>query len=245
MSLENHLERIDFSKSSIYWEGPSKGIFKLVSVLKISSVNTLKDEDTYGLGESVLAGNMYVSDGLLKQPPYLFQVAGSNDSQTIFRTFLTELNSKKSLRRTKKNYLANDTLRPPPTEFRVDIKKELSDLVMDFVSIEKKFYLNNFTAIVQFNLNELNFSAEFTVNHINLKSENKMWQVETGPVLLPILEDTTESELQFLPCFLHFNSFKKVDIFFDYPFGKRNRNFKNGGVMQGVNCKIEMYSTLN
>ena len=245
MSLENHLERIDFSKSNIYWEGPSKGIFKLVSVLKVSSVNTLKDENTYGLGESVLAGNMYVSDGLLKQPPYLFQVAGSNDSQTIFRTFLTKIHSKKFLGKTKKNYLTNDTRRIPPTEFRVDIKKELSGLVLDYVTIEKNFYLNNFTARIQFNLNNLNFSAEFPVNNINLKSENKMWQVETGPVLLPILEDTTESELEFLPCFLHFNSFKKVDIFFDYPLGKRNRNFKNGGVMQGVYCKIEMYSTLN
>jgi hypothetical protein len=245
MSLENHLERIDFSKSSIYWEGPSKGIFKLVSVLKVSQINSSEDENTYGLGESVLSGNMYVSDGLMKQPPYLFQIAGSNDNQTIFRTFLTEPHSKEFLPRSKKNYLTNDTRRTPPTEFRVDIKKELSELVIDFVLIEKKFYLNNFTARIQFNLNELNFSAEFPVNHINLKSENKMWQVETGPVLLPILDDTEESELEFIPCFLHFNSFEKVDIFFDYPFGKRNRNLKNGGVMQGVNCKIEMYSTLN
>jgi hypothetical protein len=38
--------------------------------------NSKKTETIFGLGESVLAGNMYVSGGLLKQPPYLFRNAG-------------------------------------------------------------------------------------------------------------------------------------------------------------------------
>jgi len=73
------MERIDFSRSNIYLDGPSKGIFKLVSALKVKKTKFLKGEKTYGLGESVLAGNMFVSDGLLKQPSYLFQVAGSTE----------------------------------------------------------------------------------------------------------------------------------------------------------------------
>ena len=81
-------ERIDFSKSNIFWEGASNGIFKLVSVLRLNLGNSEKTETTFGLGESVLAGNMYVSEGLLKQPPYLFQVAGSTEEQYIFRSIL-------------------------------------------------------------------------------------------------------------------------------------------------------------
>ena len=68
-------ERIDFSKSNIFWDGPSKGIFKLVSVLILNLGNSEKTETTFGLGESVFAGNMCVSGGLLKQPPYLFRNA--------------------------------------------------------------------------------------------------------------------------------------------------------------------------
>jgi hypothetical protein len=49
MSLENHLERIDFSRSTIYWDGPSKGIFKLVSVLEVSQANFSKGETIFGL----------------------------------------------------------------------------------------------------------------------------------------------------------------------------------------------------
>ena len=61
MSLENFLEGIDFSRSNIYWDGPSKGIFKLASVLEINQKNSSKVETTFGLGKSVLAGNMYVT----------------------------------------------------------------------------------------------------------------------------------------------------------------------------------------
>ena len=88
-------DRINFSRSHMQWGGASKGIFKLVSVLRLNLGNSKKAETTFGLGESVLAGNMYVSEGLLKQPPYLFQVAGSTEEQYIFRSILP--NQKKSI----------------------------------------------------------------------------------------------------------------------------------------------------
>ena len=73
------MERINFSRSNIYWDGPSKGIFKLVSMLRISQENTKKIEKIFGLDYRGLAGNMYVSEGLIKEPAYLFQVAGSTE----------------------------------------------------------------------------------------------------------------------------------------------------------------------
>ena len=56
--------------------------------MRLNLGNSEKTETTFGLGESVLAGNMCVSGGLLKQPPYLFQVAGSTEEQYIFRSIL-------------------------------------------------------------------------------------------------------------------------------------------------------------
>ena len=134
------MERIDFSRSNIYWDGPSKGIFKLVSVLKINQVNSVKVETTFGLGKSVLAGNMYVSDGLLKQPAYLFQVAGSTEEQYIFRTFLP--NQKKSTFPSWVNKITHvgDTHQKNLfDEYHLDLKKSQAKSVMNYDEIEKVF----------------------------------------------------------------------------------------------------------
>ena len=80
------LKRIDFNSSNIISPGSSTGIYKLVSIL---IMNDLKNNDkciTYGLGQGVLAGNMFIEKGLLKKPPYLFQILGSVNDQKIFRT---------------------------------------------------------------------------------------------------------------------------------------------------------------
>jgi len=57
-------------------------------------------------------------------------------------------------------------------------------------------------------------------------------------------ENTVPSDLELLPSFTHFNSFEKLDIFYDYPFGSRSYKIKNEGIMQCIDCKIEMFSTL-
>ena len=53
-----------------------------------------KQFTTYGLGQSVLAGNMYVEKNLLKKPPYLFQVAGNHDQQIIYRSDIPYIKKK-------------------------------------------------------------------------------------------------------------------------------------------------------
>ena len=88
-------DRINFSRSHMQWGGASKGIFKLVAVLSVNKEGSPESKIVYGLGQSVLAGNMYVEKGLLKQPPYLFQVAGSINEQYVFRTLIPNHNTKK------------------------------------------------------------------------------------------------------------------------------------------------------
>jgi len=238
----NQYERIDFSNSNIFWDGPSKGIFKLVSVLRLNLGNSKEPETIFGLGESVLAGNMYVSEGLLKQPPYLFQVAGSTDEQYIFRTILP--NQKKSIfpswfinkvGDTHQKNLFND-------KFCLDLKKSPARSVVNYDEIENFFYENNFTVKIQVESLDFNYSLEFPVNHINIKPEKKMWQVETGPILMPNFEEKEAGDLELLPCFFHFNSFYKLDVFYDYPFGFRRSQTINKGIMQSIDCKIEIFT---
>ena len=81
------LKRIDFNSSNIVSPGTSRGVYKLVAIVKIHDLKNSDKSITYGLGQSVLAGNMYVEKGLLKKPPYLFQISGSVNDQRIFRTF--------------------------------------------------------------------------------------------------------------------------------------------------------------
>ena len=214
--------------------------------MKINQVNSVKVETTFGLGKSVLAGNMYVSDGLLKQPTYLFQVAGSTEEQYIFRTFLP--NQKKSTFPSWVNKITHvgDTHQKNLfDEFYLDFKKTPVKAVKNYDEIEEAFYENNFTARVQIEYYGLNCLVEFPVNHINVKPEIKMWQVETGPVLFPILENTVPSDLELLPSFTHFNSFDKLDVFYDYPFGFRRNQIINKRIIQNIDCKIETSFTLN
>lgn len=125
------MQRLDFSKSKIYWDGTSKGLFKLVSALKVKDTNSSKEQKNFALGESVLAGNMYVSNSLLKKPPYLFQIAGSVEEQYIFRTFLSN-----------KEEQTIDTWRKPSKEFYVDIKKTTMKVVKEiFLKLKKHFFL--------------------------------------------------------------------------------------------------------
>ena len=80
----------DFNRSSIGWHGESSAKFKLIS--KISFYENLNKKITYGLGQSVMAGNIYNRNNLIKKPYYLFQLIGNQAEQKILRTDL--LNNK-------------------------------------------------------------------------------------------------------------------------------------------------------
>ena len=77
----------DFNKSSIGWFGESNGKFKLVSTL--AYYNNLNKKVIYGLSQSVLAGNVYSKNNLIKNPYYIFQVLGNHKEQKILRTDLS------------------------------------------------------------------------------------------------------------------------------------------------------------
>ena len=89
---------------------------------------------------------MYVSDGILKQPSYFFQVAGSTEEQYIFRTLLPNQKRIKFPRWVKKFSRTGDTYRKPSTEFHLDIKNIPKKEINDYNEIGDQINVSLFTA---------------------------------------------------------------------------------------------------
>ena len=226
----------DFNKSSIGWFGQSKGKFKLASIL--TYYDDLNNQVTYGLSQSVLAGNVYSKNNLIKNPNYMFQVLGNHNKQKILRTDLPNkrfdlfklFNKRKNIYDTKLSKIFDD--------FKLEISKQEALRLISFNDIYKFFNENNFTSKVKFNnFQNLDFEIEFPIKHLNVSSSKKKWQIETGPILLPLIKKK-EKSFDALPSFVIFNKFNSIDIFYDYPFGLRN---KKNPYFKNVQCEIELY----
>ena len=233
MSRLNKTKRVDFINSSFGWNGASKGIFNIISLLIYKSIDEERKKETFALGQSVLAGNMYSDKELLKHPSYMFQLAGSISEQSIFRSFISEIpESGKTL----DNY---DEL--IFEDFQVNIKNEKARIVEKFYDIKSLFSRNRFSAKIFFKMDSYDINLEFPIYHINIKKKNKMWQVETGPILFPLIEKDKVSP-KHIPSFIHFNSFDKLDICYDYPFRFRSINMSNQGIVSRFPCTIQLFA---
>ena len=233
----NSSEIVDFNKSNFSWLGDSKGKFKIASIISITKETAIRNR--YILTENVLAGNVYSKNNLIKTPSYLFQVIASKNYQKIFRTDLDtkffDLSPKNLFRKnildTEGNIFGNN--------LNFNIKYKCSHYNRSFEDLNKNFSSFDFNSRISFKKNEETFFIEFPIKHLNLNEKNKEWQVETGPIIFPILHKDTYS---LLPSFIFFNSFKKIDVFLDYPLKKRKlKKFKNN-IIKDFECKIEMFS---
>ena len=232
------ISKIDFNKSSLGWLNSSKGVFRLVSVLKAKK-DKGKQFITHGLGQSVLAGNVYAEKNLLKEPPYLFQVAGNKDQQIIYRSDIPYLKNGLAAWNIQRKKVLDNKLSSHFNEFCLNIFKRSVKKISTYKDIEKYFKLNDFSALIKiYDFNNLNFQIEFPINHINILPKEKKWQVETGPVLFPIDKKFIKNSYKFLPSFLHFNKLDSIDLFYDYPFGYRSKkNYK----LSDFKCEVELY----
>ena len=230
----------DFNKSSIGWFGQSKGKFKLASIL--TYYDKLNNQVTYGLSQSVLAGNVYRKNNLIKNPSYMFQVFGNRNKQKILRTDLQ--NKKFDLFKifNKRKNIFDTELSKIFDDFQLEISKREAVRLTSFNDIYKFFNENNLISKIKFHkFQNLNFEIEFPINHLNVTSNMKRWQIETGPILFPLFKKK-ERKFKILPSFVIFNKFNSIDIFYDYPFGLRN---KKHSYLKNIECEIEIYSLQN
>ena len=139
--------------------------------------------------------------------------------------FLKLFNKRKKTNDTKLSKIFNN--------FKLEIKKQKGLKIKSFQELNKFFETRNFSSKIQFsNFQNLNFEIEFPINHINISSKEQEWQVEIGPILFPLINNQN-NKINLFSSFLMYNKFYFVDVFYDYPFGFRNK--KNSDVRKFIN----------
>ena len=233
---------VNFARSTISWGGESHGIFHLKSLLTVCQSRDKLEREVIGLGEAVLAGNVYRAKSLLKQPTYIFQLLGSIHRQWIYRTYISPFGHPEGIESGKNPDGCFDTYGEPLFQNGFDLSvattpgREIEEA--DLLCATRDLGL--FSAVMQLCIEGQRFVVEFPITHINVRAKDSLWQVETGPVVFPILRNG-EKNVEFLPCFLHFNRLDQVDVFFDYPFGRRSEGLNTSSVLEGVDCEVKLY----
>ena len=229
---------VDFRSSSVSWLGESEGTFKIASVLKVFRPDGT--EELFALTENVLAGNVYVKQKLIKSPTYLFQMVMSKNYQKIIRTDLDNHQfwpSPKTVFRNKVKDTEGNIFREK-IHFNLKYRRSrLNDV--DDIFLKNRVSFDR-VARLSFSKNQIKFSAEFPIRHLNTRSHSKEWQVETGPVLLPIFSKKTNA-FELVPSFVFFNSLSFVDILLDYPTKKRKIRGYVENIIYNFRCSIEMF----
>lgn len=200
----------------------------------------------YLLGSAVLAGNMYVEDNLLKNPPYHFQMIYSDKVNRILRRSVQlqvdGLESESVFDTTQKNSFF-ESICSNLVECNY---QKISDKNRLLRALDKRLTVRNIRIL-------LNLQQGFTicidspVKHFNNLKYQNQWQIETGPVLFVkeqienCLDDVEVIE-KLSPSFLHTNSFSKAQFTFEYPFfvhGKMDSSEHPKSIQK--DCNIELY----
>jgi hypothetical protein len=218
------MKRIDFSASYLTWltrKERSYGRFQVDSACTFRCSNSEKTE-TYYLAPAVIAGNVYAKNDLVKQPVYMFQIAASNERHVIFRTFALHSDDQNSFDNNSDLF----------EEVELHITKKEAAVLKNFDDIEFHFQNHNtMTACMCYETKQnLQIEIEFPIKHINIQSEKKLFQVETGPILIPFdppRQSEVKGHFSFNTAFVHFNRSDCAEITLNIPtcVGQENISF--------------------
>jgi len=238
--INSEIQRVDFQFSDIRWVTKlekSQGSFKVEAIIclrqSVSKLNCL-----YALGAPVLAGNMYVSGGLCKSPPYMFQVAVGVLDHVIFRTDMTPRLCAES-----------DTIGPNTLlfeSFDINLARAPAKSLCTYEDIAKHYFQrDHFTCLISIDIDaDRTIELEFPIKHLNLLPIRKMWQFETGPILylkrdlIGTFYDLSVTDL--LPCFVHCNRFDNAEFFPDFPFQLGTTRRSGGFKSRNLGCKVQL-----
>jgi len=209
------MQQIDFSSSYLIWltkkEG-SYGRFQLDAACTIRDFSR-KKTSTYYLASAVIAGNVYAKNDLVKQPVYLFQIAASDERHVIFRTFASHVDDQNSINKNSDLFAG--------VEFHITRKEFF--VLKDFDDIDFHFQqCNSISAHVSYGLGkDCQIEIEFPIKHINIQKERRLFQIETGPILIPSepLADRLSAMqgYSFDTAFVHFNRLDSAEFILNAP----------------------------
>lgn len=174
---------IDFTQSRLVWttKAGSSGYWGLIASASLIS-STHQTLDQFVLAPAVMAGNVYGSGRLLKEPPYSFQIFASRQQHTIVREF--GISTVPAV--TADGTASNDSVFEKLAIHIANTNRNVIDL--DKLSDESVAASWPLTANVELcRPNGDRWVLNFPVNHINIATIDgkTAFQVETGPILIP------------------------------------------------------------
>lgn len=190
----------------------SYGRFQLDAACTIRDFSR-KKTSTYYLAPAVIACNVYAKNDLVKQPVYLFQIAASDERHVIFRTFVSHVDDQSSI--DKNSDLFEEV------EFHITRKEAF--VLKDFDDIDFYFQQHNsISAHISYELGQVcQIEIEFPIKHINIQKERRLFQVETGPILIPseppVDRRSAVQGYSFDTAFVHFNRLDSAEFTLNVP----------------------------
>ena len=164
---------IDFARARIAWttHDGSRGLWRVVAVAR----ETGGARRAWYLAAGVMAGDVYGQGRLPLQPPYSFQFAASRERHVMFRQSIEA----SGLQDTDASH--SDTF----SSIAIDAPEiEAGSVRLDGVAADGRWPLTARLSVD--GASGARWSLEFPVGHINLRDEPAAWQIETGPVIVPV-----------------------------------------------------------
>lgn len=173
------LQTINFCNSTISWltqQEQSYGLFQVEARLSVSIVacNFL---EVYYLLSGVMAGNMYTSGAVIKSPSYHFQAILSEQHFKIFRIHTGNTVDKDTHGKLEDVFAKVDFMIDTQPYDRLNEVKSIKNAIQNRCKLNVAMQLKH--------LPQAQVLVEFPVKHININQRETMWQVETGPVIIP------------------------------------------------------------
>lgn len=197
----------DFDRSTIDFTprgGESIGRFAVEAALGIAPVGERSLTWTC-LSSSVLAGNVFGRTGLVRVPPYHFQIVAGDERHMIFRSTCDD------------GLVVDDSENANAALFdRFEIRRfsHRQDVIDDVQGLVKSFSAG---ARLQVSIDWAHADGihrcrlECPVKHINLTRDRDRFQIETGPVLLPHPRSAGLSMRSLTPAYLFIDRINRFE----------------------------------
>ncbi len=232
----------EFAKSFLNWETKAEhsfGRFLLESTCLIAGIETSNYEESYYLAAGVMAGNLYENINLPKVPSYKFQIAASKDYFYIFRDYQDDSIKE---RKSDNSGLNKDVF----SAISFDIKTVQSRTVGKISDIISHVYTGAIlNAKVEFKLEDYAVTLVFPIKHINVRADQKCFQVETGPVLVPanlFLDDAmfSKENIIWARSYVFFNSLETAEFLMYTPSGRKPIQSYDFSFIRKMSCPITL-----
>ncbi len=207
MIRNQELPWIDFQRSSLAFLTKKEASYGRFILDAICTMRKGNGSEATCLGAQVMAGKVYAAEDLILSPPYTFQIAASENRYQIFRNYLSGYDEKDT--RGENAGLFSD--------LRIEIEQRAGRALKDVEEVTKAVQSNqllNGQVILPFPAEDCAAILDFPVKHINIHAARRMFQVETGPVLVPkdLRPPVNGQDPIFNTAFIFFNRFDRLDL---------------------------------